>query len=123
MISCVPWRPVIEHPDWKRRHMPRAGDLIAIDHHDYRAHPWRVVEVRQAVDGRTVLVVRDLALPDFAGSNTLHLAVRDTAAIHVLPQRYAVCSCCGDLMPCSRELEDQTVAAIAQREVKSRVVV
>ena len=115
------WYPLRNHPDYARRNSPQIGDTIAING---TYHPWVVADIRTYDEGdasaRIVLALRKIDTLDLAESVTAHIGVPKLPhpALHVLPERYALCSCCGELAPCSAEVEDRTIAAMAARDAR-----
>ena len=115
------WRPIREHSDYSRRHRPQVGDTIAING---TYHPWIVADIRTYDEGdasaRIALALRKIDTLDLAESVTAHIGAPKLPhpALHVLPERYALCSCCGELAPCSAEMEDRTIAAMAERDAR-----
>jgi len=97
--------------------MPKVGDIIAINCDDLRYRPWLLSRLEQREDGSWSMILREPGAPDLASSDMHHIASPRLPNRHVsiLPQRYALCSCCGELMPCSHEVEDRTVEAMINR--------
>ena len=79
----------------------KAGDLIAVDHPDFRNKPWRIYEIKQRDERSYEVILRpDGELFDFAQYNHV-IGIRRNAPIYLLPEHYGLCHTCGELMPCS----------------------
>lgn len=99
---------------------PEVGDIVAVNYRGLRFAPWRLASIRPLGDGRTSLVLREPDAPDLAGSDKHHIGVDrwPHPGVMTLPERYAICSCCGDLAPCRHEVEDRAVDAALTRAAR-----
>ena len=111
------------YPQGTTHGTPTAGDVVAVDATDLRYRPWRIASITEHPEGvtdhpdvRWVIVLREPDAPDLAGSDLHHLEFKRLGdSIWKLKDRYPLCSCCGDLMPCRHEMEDRTVDNAAAR--------
>lgn len=102
---------------------PKAGDIVAVDSSQTRYKPWLLASITEYTEGLTehpnvrwVIVLREPDALDLAGSDKHHLGLKRLGrSIWKLKDRYPLCSCCGDLMPCRHEMEDRTVDATTKR--------
>ena len=103
-----------------------AGDVVAVDSTGLRYRPWRIASITEHPEGvtdhphvRWVVVLREPDAADLAASDLHHLGFkRLSGSIWKLKDRYPLCSCCGDLMPCRHEMEDRTVEASIARAAR-----
>lgn len=94
----------------------KVGDVIAIDTDRYRYRPWFVAEITPRGDSTWAVVLRDPKRRDTRdGEQHALFSCLRHGRIYVLPERYALCSCCGDLMPCRQAVADEAFAAITRR--------
>ena len=91
---------------------PNVGDLVA-----YEYRPWRVVDIRSGVDhpdgsGRILTVLRlrpvDATVADGASRDVHRGSVYRSDLPRVLPEHYALCVRCGDLMPCREMVAEKS---------------
>ncbi|GAA1149420.1 hypothetical protein MOX01_22590 [Microbacterium oxydans] len=96
------------------------GMILAVDHSDWRHHPWRVHEIREREDGRRIYFRPPGDLYDLAEHNR-PATVRKHASVYRLPDHYALCHLCGQLPPCSEVWTEKISTADAERNARYEV--